>query len=52
MMNSALNRALEGLGDYGVYADIIRLRNGRQRANELDHQNGHIEALKVFARQQ
>jgi hypothetical protein len=29
MMNSALNRALEGLGDYGVYADVIRLRNGR-----------------------
>jgi hypothetical protein len=23
MMNSALNRALEGLGDYGVYADVI-----------------------------
>jgi hypothetical protein len=52
MINSALNRALEGLGDYGVYADVIRLRNGRQRANELDHQNGHIEALKVFTRQQ
>jgi hypothetical protein len=29
MMNSALNRALEGLGDYGVYADVIRLRNRR-----------------------
>jgi hypothetical protein len=29
MMNSALNQALEGLGDYGVYADIIWLRNGR-----------------------
>jgi hypothetical protein len=29
MMNSALNRALEGLEDYGVYADVIRLRNGR-----------------------
>jgi hypothetical protein len=23
MMNSALNRALEGLGDYRVYADVI-----------------------------
>jgi hypothetical protein len=23
MMNSALNQALEGLGDYGVYADVI-----------------------------
>jgi hypothetical protein len=29
MMNSALNRALEGLGDYGVYADVIQLRAGR-----------------------
>jgi hypothetical protein len=29
MMNSTLNRALEGLGDYGVYTDVIRLRNGR-----------------------
>jgi hypothetical protein len=52
MMNSALNRALEGLGDYGVYTDVIQLRNGRRRANELDRQNGHIEALEVFARQQ
>jgi hypothetical protein len=52
MMNSALNRALEGLGDYRVYADMIRLRNGRQRANELDCQNSHIKALEVFARQQ
>jgi hypothetical protein len=52
MMNSALNRALEGLGDYGVYADMIRLRNGRRRANELDCQNSHVEALEVFARQQ
>jgi hypothetical protein len=52
MMNSALNRALEGLGDYGVYANMIRLRNRRQRANELDCQNGHVEALEVFARQQ
>jgi hypothetical protein len=43
---------LEGLGDYGVYADVIQLRNGRRRANELDRQNGHIEALKVFTRQQ
>jgi hypothetical protein len=52
MMNSMLNQALEGLGDYGVYADVIQLRNGRQRANELDHQNSCIEALKVFTRQQ
>jgi hypothetical protein len=52
MMNSALNRALEGLGDYGMYADVIRLRNGRQQANELEWQNGHIEALEVFTRQQ
>jgi hypothetical protein len=52
MMNSALNRALEGLGDYGMYADVIRLRNSRRWANELDHQNSHIEALEVFARQQ
>jgi hypothetical protein len=52
MMNSALNRALEGLGDYVVYTNVIQLRNGRQRANELDCQNGHIEALKVFTRQQ
>jgi hypothetical protein len=52
MMNSALNRALEGLGDYGVYTDMIHLRNGQRRANELDCQNGHIEALEVFARQQ
>jgi hypothetical protein len=51
-MNSALNRALEGLGDYRVYANVIRLRNSRQRVNELDCQNGHIEALEVFARQQ
>jgi hypothetical protein len=52
MMNSALNWALEGLGDYRVYADVIRLRNGRRRANELDRQNSHIKALKVFTRQQ
>jgi Chromo (CHRromatin Organisation MOdifier) domain len=52
MMNSALNQALEGLGDYGVYADVIRLRNGRQKANELDRQNSHVKALKVFTRQQ
>jgi hypothetical protein len=52
MMNSALNWALEGLGDYGVYTDVIRLRNSRRRANELDHQNSHIKALEVFARQQ
>jgi hypothetical protein len=52
MMNSALNRALEGLGDYGVYADIIRLWNGRHRANELDCQNTYIEGLELFARQQ
>jgi hypothetical protein len=52
MMNSALNRALEGLGDYGVYADVIQLRNGRRRVNELDRQNGYIENLKTFARQQ
>jgi hypothetical protein len=52
MMNSVLNRALEGLGDYGVYANMIRLRNGRQKANELDRQNSHIEALEVFTRQQ
>jgi hypothetical protein len=52
MMNSALNRALEGLGDYGVYADVIRLRNSRCRANELDRQNTYIEGLELFARQQ
>jgi hypothetical protein len=52
MMNSALNRALEGLGDYGVYADIIWLRNGRRRAHELEWQNRHVKALEVFARQQ
>jgi hypothetical protein len=52
MMNSALNRALEGLGDYGVYADVIRLRNGRRRANELNRQNAHIKGLELFARQQ
>jgi hypothetical protein len=52
MMNSALNRALEGLGDYGVYADVIWLRNGRHRASELDHQNSYIENLETFARQQ
>jgi hypothetical protein len=51
MMGGPLNRALEGLGDYGVYADMIRLRNGRHRASELDRQAGHIEALKVFTRQ-
>jgi hypothetical protein len=52
MMNSALNRALEGLGDYGVYMDVIRLWNGRQRANELDRQNNYIEGLELFTRQQ
>jgi hypothetical protein len=52
MMNSALNRALEGLGDYGVYADVIRLRNSRRRTNELDRQNNHIKNLELFARQQ
>jgi hypothetical protein len=52
MMNSALNRALEGLGDYGVYADVIRLRAGRRRTNELDRQNTYIEGLELFARQQ
>jgi hypothetical protein len=52
MMNSTLNRALEGLGDYGVYANIIRLRNGRQQMNKLYSQSSHIEALEVFARQQ
>jgi hypothetical protein len=52
MMNSALNRALEGLGDYRVYANVIRLRNRRQKANELDRQNTYIKALEVFARQQ
>jgi hypothetical protein len=52
MMNSALNRALEGLGDYGVYADIIQLRNGRRRVNELNRQNTYIEGLELFARQQ
>jgi hypothetical protein len=52
MMNSALNQALEGLGDYGVYTDVIQLRNGRRRVNKLDRQNSHIKALEVFARQQ
>jgi hypothetical protein len=52
MMNSALNWALEGLGDYRVYTDMIRLRNGRQKANKLDCQHAHIEALEVFTRQQ
>jgi hypothetical protein len=52
MMNSALNWALEGLGDYGVYADVIRLRNGRRRANELDRQNSYIKNLETFVRQQ
>jgi hypothetical protein len=52
MMNSALNQALEGLGDYRVYADVIQLRNGRQRVNELDRQNTYIENLETFARQQ
>jgi hypothetical protein len=52
MMNSALNQALEGLGDYDVYADVIRLQNGRRKANELEKQKGHIEALEVFMRQQ
>jgi hypothetical protein len=52
MMNSALNRALEGLGDYGVYADVIQLRNSRRRANELDRQNNYIENLETFVRQQ
>jgi hypothetical protein len=52
MINSTLNRALEGLGDYSVYADVIQLRNGRQQASELEQQGSHIEALEVFARQQ
>jgi hypothetical protein len=52
MINSTLNRALEGLGDYGVYTDVIRLRSGRHWASKLDRQAGYIENLEVFARQQ
>jgi hypothetical protein len=49
MMNSTLNQALEGLGDYGVYADVIRLCNGRRKAAELDKQQGLIIAIENFA---